>query len=294
MKATLIVFFVCLGILSEAQTTTRKKSEIKKQVTSTSRRTNTRTIKKHAPPVLKRVDSAGTTTQKIQPRPSITESRLNGNRNNNSGANQNATTPFAGGIHAAPTAGERFDTLKNTTTNTVSAEAVTVAGGNDTTFNINSINQNGVTTTSGAVDRSGQSQFGQTNWGRNNRNTIGESQWTVPPPITATFNKEFPAVNGQWSRSVTDTSTYAVRYQQGAQWVTSTYNATGQRLDMRTEIPLLQAPRPVSVFTAKQPQGFQISSISKLQIQGRPDVFEIRSGNGRTYYINNDGIEVKF
>ena len=167
--------------------------------------------------------------------------------------------------------------------------------GNDTTFNVNTLNNNGVGTNSGAVDRSGQSQFGQTNWGRNERNTVGESQWTIPPPITASFSREFPAQsNVAWMRSRVDTNTYDVRFKSGANWVTSVYDATGNRINMRTEVPLQQSPTPVSSYMGKQPANIKIVSINRFQMQGRPEVFELKLSNGETTYVNNDGIEIKF
>jgi hypothetical protein len=64
-------------------------------------------------------------------------------------------------------------------------------------------------------------------------------------------------------------------------------------MDTRFEIPLVQAPRPVSVYLAKQPSNIRLTSISRLQIQGRPEVYEIKTANGKTIYINNDGIETE-
>jgi hypothetical protein len=209
-------------------------------------------------------------------------------------------SPFVGGIYAAPNAAQpAFDTVGSAMSRNPNAiknptqAGVTIAGGNDTTFNAHSLNTQGVGTASGAEDRSGQSQFGQTNWGRNERNTVGESQWTVPPPITASFNRDFPAQNAAtWTRNNVDTNMYSVRYQSGATWIMSTYNATGNRVDTRTEIPLTQAPRPVNSFIQKQPSTFKVTTISKLQIQGKPDMYELRLSNGKTAYVNNDGMEV--
>ena len=230
----------------------------------------------------------------------ITERRLNGpaGSNTNTSSSENTTgteKPFVGGVHAAGNAGRSFDSSASNS-NALNRNRVggsVIAGGNDTTFNVNTMEQNSVNTTSGAVDRSGQAQFGQTNWGRNVRNTVGESQWTVPPPITSSFNREFPAANSAtWTRNNVDTTIYSARYKSGENWVTSRYNAAGQRMDTRFEIPLVQAPRPVSVFLARQPANFSVTSISRLQIQGRPEVYEIVTATGKTVYVNNDGMEV--
>lgn len=219
-------------------------------------------------------------------------SRNDTTRSSNSAANSNS---FVGGIRAGNNANAGFDSIQinknsaNTTTNNT-----TILGGNDTTFNTNTISQGGVTTNSGAVDRSGQAQFGQTNWG-NSRGTIGESQWTIPPPITASFNKEFPQPNNAtWTRNNVDTTIYSARYKSGAQWITSNYNTSGERLDIRTEFPLLQPPRAVSVYLSKQPASFEAATIYKVQVEGKPDVYEIRTKNARTIYVNNDGMEVNY
>lgn len=208
-----------------------------------------------------------------------------------------AASPFVGGITAAPNAARTYDTIITTGTAANAGVGTIVPGGNDTTFNSNTIAPaSGVGSASGAVDRSGQSQFGQTNWGRNeHRNTVGESQWTIPPPITASFNREFPEQNqATWIRNQVDTNQYSVRYKQGANWITSTYDASGTRINMRTDIPLVQPPAPVSAFIAKQPSTFQVVSISRINIQGRPEVYEIKLANGQSTYVNNEGMEVRF
>lgn len=208
-------------------------------------------------------------------------------------ANVEAQQPFIGGIYAPGTVVQTVDTFQSKLMN-VNNLATTIPGGNDTTFNSNSINTRGVGTNSGAVDLSGQAQFGQTNWGRS-RSTVGVSQWTVPPPITATFSNEFPeAKSATWQRNDTDSSVYAARYRSGANWITTSYNSLGQRLDTRTEYPLVQPPRAVMVYAAKQPKGFSPVTIFKLQIQGKPDVYEIRSNTGKIVYVNTEGMEVEF
>jgi hypothetical protein len=234
--------------------------------------------------------------------PANTTSTPTNNSANNSG-NSAEKSPFVSGVHAAPNASTTLSKGDNNTSNNNTGVGNTgnnnnrggsIAGGNDTTFNANTINQGGVTTNSGAVDRSGQSQFGQTNWGRNNRNTVGESQWTVPPPITSSFNKQFPGANSvEWQRNNVDTTQFIARYNFGGTWVSTTYNNGGEKLSTRTEIPLVQAPRPVSVYLAKQPSTFRVTTISRLQLQGRPQVYEIKTSTGKTIYINDDGMETQ-
>jgi hypothetical protein len=283
--------------------------------TGAQKRTATTSNRNAAPVNSTMVNSkAASQSTKSEARQTITEQRLNTSSQGISFEKKNSEkeTPFVSGIHAAtdenPTMQSGSANNSNVTNptggnaNTLNANNIgsnihngtNVAGGNDTTFNVNTTNQNGVNTNAGAVDRSGQSQFGQTNWGRNNRNTVGESQWTVPPPITASFNKQFPDVSGaQWTRNNGDTSIYAVRYKAGANWASSRYNAAGDRLDTRIDIPLVQAPRPVSVYLAKQADDFRITSISRLQIQGKPELYEIRTASGNTIYVNNDGMETR-
>ena len=207
--------------------------------------------------------------------------------------NKQEDSPFAGGIHAAKDAARPFD----------SAQAISPANANhqstvslpvDTIHNVNTAVNNGVNTTSGAVDRSGQAQFGQTNWGRNERNTIGESQWTIPPPVTSTFRKEYPdAASTTWRKNLTDSSLYFARYRSGANWAYSTYNASGERLSTHIEIPLVQAPRAVSMYLSKQPAELRLSSIARLQMPGKPEVYEIKTSGGKTIYVNDDGAETK-
>ena len=230
----------------------------------------------------------------LPPRETATDRYLNGPQRGDRGESASSTSPFAAGVRASDNAGS-FDTTRSRGNNVNRRTgSVTIAGGNDTTFNANTISQNGVTTNSGAVDRSGQAQFGQTNWGPG-RSTVGESQWTVPPPITASFNQEFPASNSAtWTRNNVDTTLYSAKYKAGAQWVTTNYNSSGKKLDMRTEYPLLQAPRPVSVYMAKQPAGFRATAIYKIQVQGRPDIYEVETTAGKKIYINNDGMEVAY
>lgn len=239
--------------------------------------------------------------QAMQPRETATERYLKGpvrkdTSNHTTGKSTSPSSPFAGGVYAAANAGKTFDTASANRNNSSNQTTATTNNAirNDTTYNANTIIENGITTNSGAVDRSGQTQFGQTNWG-NGRSTVGESQWTIPPPVTASFSKEFPSANNaNWTRNKTDTSIYSARYKSGASWITSNYNTAGERLDMRTEVPLIQPPQPVSVFMAKQPQDFRAVTISKLQIQGKPDVYEIQTITGKKIYVNNDGMEVNY
>lgn len=241
-------------------------------------------------------------TQPLQPRQTATDRYLNGSARKGVNTTSRAatpvatTSPFVGGVHAGENAARTFDTVSNrNNVKTGSTTNTTIRGGNDTTFNVNTtMNQGGVTTNSGAVDRSGQAQFGQSNWG-NSRSTVGESQWTIPPPITASFNKDFPeSQRATWTRNNVDTTIYSARYKSGAQWVTSNYNASGQRLNIRTEFPLVQPPPPVSAYIAKQPSGFRAAIIYKLQVQGKPDVYEIETASGKKIYLNNEGTEINY
>lgn len=243
-------------------------------------------------------NQAGSANQIAEPRETATDRYLKGtvNKNENVDTSKNTANknPFAGGIHAAVNAGEKFDTL-HSDANNASTQNVTgtiAASSNDTVFNTNTVTNNGLTTNSGAVDRSGRAQFGQTNWG-NSRSTVGESQWTIPPPVTASFTKEFPtAGNLTWTRNNRDTSIFAARYKSGDTWVTTNYSVAGQRLDMRTEMPLTLLPQPVSVYLAKLPNNLQVSTISKWQVYGKPDVYEIQTRTGKTLYVSDEGTEV--
>ena len=243
------------------------------------------------------------TTQPVQPRETATERYLNGtllrrvkaDTTKQSGNN----SPFAGGVHAAANAGEKFDSAGNINPNSVHTNAGTNtasntngAPANDTVFNNNTITDNGVTTNSGAVDRSGRAQFGQTNWG-NSRSTVGESQWTIPPPVTASFSRDVTnAGNLTWTRNTADTSVYSARYKSGDRWVTSNYSISGQRLDMRTEVPLTLLPPPVNTYISKMPATLAVVTITRWQVLGKADVYEIQTKTGKTIYVNEDGTEV--
>lgn len=241
----------------------------------------------------------GGSVKAAKPRVTATERYLKGTRRNSNADTSSLKkagnkSPFASGIHAAANAGEKFDTLQQNANNpnTGNVTVTPVAAPNDTIFNTNTINNNGATINSGAVDRSGQAQFGQTNWG-NSRSTVGESQWTIPPPVAASFNKEFPAAGDlTWTRNNADTSIYSARYKSGDTWVTTNYSVSGQRLDMRTEMPLTLLPRRVSAYVDKLPNNLQVSAISKWQVLGKPDVYEIQTRTGKTIYLNNEGKEV--
>lgn len=249
--------------------------------------------------------TSGTTA--LPPRETITEKYLKGparGNNTDTSATKNSAdkSPFAGGVHAAAGAGEKFDTTNNdidnlhnvNNGNNTNVTVRPVAAANDTTFNANTINNNGVPTNSGAVDKSGNAQFGQSNWG-NSRSTVGESQWTVPPPITASFSKEFPtAGNATWSRNNKDTALFVARYKSGDTWITTNYNASGQRLDMRTEVPLVSLPQAVNAYVSKLPANLPVTTISKWQVLGKADVYEIQIKNGKTIYVNSEGTEVNY
>jgi hypothetical protein len=237
----------------------------------------------------------------VKPRETATERYLKGTSVKNANADTSKSTgtksPFTSGIHPAANAGEKFDTtngnLNVNNTNNDNVVNSPVAAPNDTIFNTNTISaNNGVTTNSGAVDRSGQAQFGQTNWG-NSRSTVGESQWTIPPPVSASFTKEFPSAGDlTWTRNNTDTSIYSARYKSGDTWVTTSYRVSGERLDMRTEVPLTLLPKRVSSYISKLPANSSVTTITKWQVLGKSDVYEIQTRTGKTMYVNNEGAEV--
>lgn len=246
-------------------------------------------------------DRINDTAQVAQPRESITErylkgpSRLKTSADTTSAKSTNTKSQFARGIHPAANAGERFDSAtRNINVNNETADNAIArpAAPNDTIFNANTITDNSVHTNSGAVDRSGRAQFGQSNWG-NSRSTVGESQWTVPPPVTASFTKEFPSVgNLIWTRNNSDTSIYSARYKSGDSWITTNYSVSGQRLDTRTEVPLTLLPQPVNTYISKLPNDLQVSKVSKWEVLGKPDVYEIQTRTGKTMYVSSEGAEV--
>lgn len=242
----------------------------------------------------------------VQPRETVTEKYLNGSLDGRGGADTSARktigrrSPFAVGVHAAPDAKEKFDTVNsnqnanNTSSGTTTAAVTPVAAPNDTIFNNNTVTDNNVNTNSGAIDRSGNAQFGQSNWG-NSRSTVGESEWTVPPPVTASFTKEFPtARDAIWSRNGQDSTNYSARYKSGDSWITSNYTATGERLDMRSEVPMAKLPLAVSNYVSKLPTNLKVTTISKWQVLGKPDVYEIKTLAGKTFYVNSEGTEATF
>lgn len=308
MKTVTIMMFVLFSVAAIGQQNGTTKSK--------SRHTRTTTVTAGNGVSSGRLNTtsgqAGATNTLGTPGNTITDRRMNGAEQNSVRSNSqnmnSATTPtggntnasgnntFATGIHPAENAKQQFDSVTLNNPNSINnrpAPNATVAGGNDTTVNVNSLTQNGIPTTSGAVDKSGQAQFGQSNWG-NSRSTVGESQWTVPPPIATSFNKDFPMIsNATWARNNLDTSIYSARYQSGAAWVTTNYNAAGQRLDTRTEMPLAIIPSAVQNYLARQPAGFKAVGIYKVEMQGRQDMYEIQSSGGKTVYLNNEGNEVR-
>ncbi len=157
------------------------------------------------------------------------------------------STPFASGIYAAPNAAKTFDTLKTKVTAENNRFSPLIVS--DTTFNAR---------VQGTSNPPG-TQFGQTNWG-DGRGTVGASQWTVPPPITYSFKRDYPAAeNANWSRNATDTSIFSARYKADGFWVTSDYNLKGERVGTSTEMPVLQPPAVVRSYIAQQPAGFKDS-----------------------------------
>ncbi|WP_207492057.1 hypothetical protein [Aridibaculum aurantiacum] len=301
MKTLIIGICMAMGIWAQGQVANThplpKKGKDNYPQNSRQHTSPVKTSSRHSPSVRGNPNSPSVApTPNDRPTEINRSNASNTNINRQGASNAQPNSPFVQGVYAAPNAARTFDTIVTQGPAARATVGTVVPGGNDTTFNVNTITTTeGVTTTSGAVDRSGQAQFGQTNWGDGVRNTVGESQWTIPPPITASFNREFPASNNAaWTRNQVDTNQYTVRYKAGTSWVTSTYDASGTRINMRTDIPLVQPPAPVSVFIAKQPATFQVASISRVQVQGRPEVYELRLANGKTTYVNTDGMEVRF
>lgn len=291
MKLIYLILIIAIGINSYGQTT---RSVYNKTKRAKAAKVNTGGNTLH--------NQTGDNSIKAQPRETVTEKYLKGPSNKNGVTDTTAgktKSPFVGGIHAAPDAGEKFDTANETlNVNNVNPANVTVApvaAPNDTVFNANVTTDNSVNTNSGAVDRSGQAQFGQTNWG-NSRSTVGESQWTIPPPVTASFNKEFPtAADASWSRNSTDTSVYSARYKSGDLWITTNYTASGKRLGIRTEMPLMLLPQTVSAYISKLPTNqLPVLAITKWQMLGRAEVYEIKTKPGKIVYVNNEGAEVAY
>jgi hypothetical protein len=48
------------------------------------------------------------------------------------------------------------------------------------------------------------------------------------------------------------------------------------------------------VFIAKQPKNFHVTSIYRVQVQGKPEIYELQTKTGKTVYVNNDGMEVSY
>jgi hypothetical protein len=155
---------------------------------------------------------------------------------------------------------------------------------------------------SGQVNALNQNQMAPPpqNWGNNQsadnkwgRNTIGESQWTPTSTIASSFTRDFPNVSGAtWIRDVRDTTIYSARYRTGDYWTTSTYNTSGSRIDTRTELPLTNLPRPVSLYSDKQrANNLQLEQITKIERTAKSIIYEVRLNSGRVVYINSDGVE---
>ncbi|HEX8462609.1 MAG TPA: hypothetical protein VF623_14310, partial [Segetibacter sp.] len=74
----------------------------------------------------------------MAPRQTITEKYLNGPTK--SGTKNTSNSPFVGGIHPADNATNTFDSVRLANPNSVDNRTATnavIAGGNDTTFNVN-------------------------------------------------------------------------------------------------------------------------------------------------------------
>lgn len=246
--------------------------------------------------------STSNTTPVIPARQTVTEQRLNGETKAKPAGSAaedkggvSSRSPFVGGIYPKTNADKTFDTSGANVNNTMNIVFTNTTGNStDTIGNINTLNQGPVTTTSGTVDRSGQAQFGQTNWGESRR-VVGESQWTVPPPVTTAFNKEFPLVtNATWARNNLDSTIYSARYRSGNYWITANYNPIGERLETITEIPYAEAPLPIRNLYSTRFNGIEIVTINRIQVMGKRDMYELKTRNGRTIYLNNEGAEVNY
>lgn len=284
--------------ISRTRTLKNKKANRADTYTTTSHTTDTSTV----------VGQSETITEKYLKGDSGIGATIDTSKSGSTGSK----SPFVSGIHAVQNGGEKFNSVNRNKLNNIqnvnninnannvnnvnnpNVTATPVAAPNDTVYNVNTITDNGILTNSGAIDKSGNAQFGQTNWG-NSRSTIGESQWTVPPPITASFMKEFPnAANTTWSRNNKDSSIYSARYKSGDTWITSNYNASGQRLDMRSEVPLVLLPKAVNAYISKMPANLEVVNVTRWQVLEKADVYEIRTRAGKIIYVNSDGVEVNY
>ena len=63
---------------------------------------------------------------------------------------------------------------------------------------------------------------------------------------------------------------------------------------MRTEVPLVSLPQAVNNYISKLPATLQISTVSRWQVLGKADVYEIQTRSGKTIYVYNDGTEVNY
>lgn len=90
-------------------------------------------------------------------------------KNNNAATTTKEESPFVSGIHAAPDAKKVYDTVPPANPNSIENNTrATIATNNvqkDTVGNVNTLIESGLPTNSGALDKSGQAQFGQSNWG---------------------------------------------------------------------------------------------------------------------------------
>ena len=236
----------------------------------------------------------------LPPRQTMTEKYLKGNGADSSRGSNNIKeeSPFASGMYAAPDAKKKFDSIPAPNPNNIENNTrATIAVNNvqqDSVANSNTLIESGLPTNSGAVDKSGQAQFGQSNWGAS-RGTVGEGQWTVPPPAMASLTHDYPnASNVSWNRNSLDSSQYAARYRAGSDWVLAFYNANGNRIDRRIEMSVEQLPQPVRGYIKNQSSNFPSSTVSKLQIQDTQQVYEVKNKDGLTIYIDENGREIRF
>lgn len=127
-------------------------------------------------------------------------------------------------------------------------------------------------------------------WGRN---TLGESQWTPSPSISAGFSKDYPEVTDiTWMRDARDTSNFSVRYRNGNWWSVSTYSGAGARLDTRTQLDFDDLPRPVSFFIERHFVNTHPQKVVRVERPYKIDFYELRFSAGRVVYIDGDGREI--
>lgn len=119
------------------------------------------------------------------------------------------------------------------------------------------------------------------------KNNIG-----VPNKVQTAFTKDYPnAYNVNWAKNRGDwTATYSVN---GFR-TTATYHANGSRRDTRTYIPVAQAPQPVVIYRERVGPSIQIGKILKIDMPGRPEVYQLQTTTGRLVYVDSKGSVITF